>query len=147
MPINERFPIAALIHACRDYIAATNRRLSFEYTLVQGQNDSPSSARELGQLLAGMLCHVNLIPMNPVPGSAQRPSSGARVLAFQAELNKFGIPNSVRVEKGRDIQAACGQLKVEQEAKKSKLLTRQNDRTLDETDRERIHALSSLEAN
>lgn len=143
MPINDRFPIVTLLEACREYIVATNRRLSFEYTLVQGQNDSPAAGRELGKLLEGMLCHVNLIPMNPVPGSSQLPSDTARVLAFQAELNKFGIPNSVRVEKGRDIQAACGQLKVEQEAKKSKLLAKsQNNRAApDETERERVRAL------
>lgn len=146
MPINDRFPIATLIEACREYIAATNRRLSFEYTLVQGQNDSPASARELGRLLQGMLCHVNLIPINPVPGSNQRPSTNAHVVAFQTELNKFGIPNSVRIEKGRDIQAACGQLKVEQEAKQSKLLTQsqRNKQAPDETDRARVQALSEV---
>jgi 23S rRNA (adenine2503-C2)-methyltransferase len=115
MPINLRFPIAELISACREYIAITNRRLSFEYTLIQGVNDTPAVARELGKLLEGMLCHVNLIPMNPVPGSLQKGSEIARVKTFQTELSKFGIPNSVRVEKGRDIQAACGQLKVEKE--------------------------------
>jgi 23S rRNA (adenine2503-C2)-methyltransferase len=116
MPINERFPIAELLDACREYTDRTNRRLSFEYTLVEGQNDDPATARALGGLIQGMLCHVNLIPMNPVPGSAQRGSRSERVKAFQAELDKFGIPNSVRFEKGRDIQAACGQLKVEKDA-------------------------------
>ena len=104
------------MEACREYIEKTNRRLSFEYTLVEGQNDSPATARELGNLLRGMLCHVNLIPMNPVPGSGQRGSGNERIRAFGAELNTFGIPNSVRSEKGRDIQAACGQLKVEKDA-------------------------------
>jgi 23S rRNA (adenine2503-C2)-methyltransferase len=147
MPINQRFPIAALMEACREYIASTNRRLSFEYTLVQGQNDSPASARELGRLLHGMLCHVNLIPMNPVPGSQQRPSNNERVLEFQAELARFGIPNTVRVEKGRDIQAACGQLKIEQEAKKSRWLpaSQQNKQSPDENDRLRVQALSKAE--
>jgi 23S rRNA (adenine2503-C2)-methyltransferase len=120
MPINLRYPITELLQSCRDYIAATNRRLSFEYTLVQNVNDSPAAARQLGQLIKGMLCHVNLIPMNPVPGKPLQGSELARVKAFQAELDKFGIPNSVRVEKGREIQAACGQLKVEQEGKKQK---------------------------
>ncbi|HEX2914278.1 MAG TPA: 23S rRNA (adenine(2503)-C(2))-methyltransferase RlmN [Chloroflexia bacterium] len=120
MPVNNRFPIAELIDACKEYIAKTNRRLSFEYTLVEGQNDSPAAGRELGHLLKGMLCHVNLIPMNPVPGSSQRGSNQQRVRAFQAELDRYGIPNSVRVEKGRDIQAACGQLKVEQNEKAKK---------------------------
>ncbi len=113
LPINQRYPIADLIESCREYITKTNRRLSFEYTLVEGQNDSPAAGRELGALLKGMLCHVNLIPMNPVPGSPQRGSGNERVKAFQAALDRSGIPNSVRVEKGRDIQAACGQLKVE----------------------------------
>jgi 23S rRNA (adenine2503-C2)-methyltransferase len=116
LPVNRRFPIAELLQACRDYIEKTNRRVSFEYTLVEGQNDSPAAGRELGQLLKGMLCHVNLIPMNPVPGSRQRGSSSERIKAFQVELDRYGIPNSVRFEKGRDIQAACGQLKVEKDA-------------------------------
>jgi 23S rRNA (adenine2503-C2)-methyltransferase len=113
MPINHRFPIAMLMEACREYISRTNRRLSFEYTLVRGVNDSPAAARELGALLKGMLCHVNLIPMNPVPGSSQQGSDPQRVKTFQAELERLNIPNSIRSEKGRDIQAACGQLKVE----------------------------------
>ena len=116
LPVNQRFPLSVLLEACREYIAKTNRRLSFEYTLVEGENDSPAAARELGTLLQGMLCHVNLIPMNPVPGSGQRGSGNERIRAFQAELDHFGIPNSVRSEKGRDIQAACGQLKVEKDA-------------------------------
>ncbi len=120
LPVNQRFPISVLMDACREYIEKTNRRLSFEYTLVNGQNDSPAAARELGLLLKGMLCHVNLIPMNPVPGSGQRGSTGERVKAFQAELDHYGIPNSLRVEKGRDIQAACGQLKVEKDAAANK---------------------------
>jgi len=122
MPVNHRFPIATLIAACREYIAQTNRRPSFEYTLVRGVNDSPAAARELGSLLRGMLCHVNLIPMNPVPGSLQQGSDPPQVRAFQAELDRFGIPNSLRVEKGRDIQAACGQLKVEHSQGKAKLV-------------------------
>lgn len=120
MPVNHRYPIADLLDACREYLAKTNRRLSFEYTLVEGQNDSPAAGRELGGLLKGMLCHVNLIPMNPVPGSSQRGSTSERVKAFQVELSRFGIPNSVRFEKGRDIQAACGQLKVEKDAAANK---------------------------
>jgi len=74
-------------------------------------------------LLRGMLCHVNLIPMNPVPGSSQQGSDPPQVRAFQAELDRFGIPNSLRVEKGRDIQAACGQLKVEHSQGKAKLVS------------------------
>ncbi|NWJ44979.1 MAG: 23S rRNA (adenine(2503)-C(2))-methyltransferase RlmN [Chloroflexi bacterium] len=121
MPISRRYPIAELIEACRDYIANTNRRLSFEYTLVEEVNDTVACARELGKLIKGMLCHVNLIPMNPVPGSSQRGSDINRVKVFQAELTRYGIPNSVRVEMGRDIQAACGQLKVAQDGKHSRL--------------------------
>ena len=106
LPVNNRYPIAELMAACEDYISQTNRRLSFEYTLVENQNDSLVAARELGQLLEGMLCHVNLIPMNPVPGSFQHGSTHSQIKAFQAELDYYGIPNSVRFEKGRDIQAA-----------------------------------------
>jgi 23S rRNA (adenine2503-C2)-methyltransferase len=110
MPINRRYPIAALLDATRDYIAQTHRRVSFEYVLLQGKNDRPEQAIALAELLQGMLCHVNLIPWNPVPGTPLGRSDRARVLRFQQELLDRGIACTVRVERGMTIAAACGQL-------------------------------------
>jgi 23S rRNA (adenine2503-C2)-methyltransferase len=110
MPINRRYPIAELLAATRDYIAQTNRRVSFEYVLLQGKNDTPEQAAALGQLLRGMLCHVNLIPWNPVPGAPLGRSERARVLRFQQVLQDSGVACTVRVERGVAIAAACGQL-------------------------------------
>ena len=110
MPINRRYPIAALLDATRDYIAQTRRRVSFEYVLLQGKNDRPEQAIALAELLQGMLCHVNLIPWNPVPGTPLGRSDSARVLRFQHELVERGIACTVRVERGMAIAAACGQL-------------------------------------
>jgi 23S rRNA (adenine2503-C2)-methyltransferase len=110
MPINRRYPIAALLDATRDYIAQTRRRVSFEYVLLQGKNDRPEQAMALAELLQGMLCHVNLIPWNPVPGTPLGRSDRARVLRFQQELVERGIACTVRVERGMAIAAACGQL-------------------------------------
>lgn len=110
MPINQRYPIAELLAATQEYIAATNRRVSFEYVLLQGKNDTPEQAAALGTLLHGMLCHVNLIPWNPVPGTPLGRSERARVLRFQQVLQAHGIACTVRVERGIAIAAACGQL-------------------------------------
>jgi 23S rRNA (adenine2503-C2)-methyltransferase len=110
MPINRRYPIAALLDATRDYISQTRRRVSFEYVLLQGKNDRPEQAIALAELLQGMLCHVNLIPWNPVPGTPLGRSDRARVLRFQQELIERGIACTVRVERGMAIAAACGQL-------------------------------------
>ena len=110
MPINRRYPIAALLDAAREYIAKTNRRVSFEYVLLQGKNDAPEQAAELAKLLQGMLCHVNLIPWNPVPGAPLGRSEQAHVLRFQQVLQDAGIACTVRVERGVAIAAACGQL-------------------------------------
>ena len=110
MPINRRYPIATLLDATRDYIAQTHRRVSFEYVLLQGKNDRPEQAIALAELLQGMLCHVNLIPWNPVPGTPLGRSDRARVLRFQHELAERGIACTVRVERGMSIAAACGQL-------------------------------------
>jgi 23S rRNA (adenine2503-C2)-methyltransferase len=110
MPINRRYPIVALLDATRDYIAQTRRRVSFEYVLLQGKNDRPEQAMALAELLQGMLCHVNLIPWNPVPSTPLGRSDRARVLRFQRELVERGIACTVRVERGMAIAAACGQL-------------------------------------
>ena len=110
VPANKKYPIPAILEAVRDYIRATNRRVSFEYVLLQGVNDGPREARSLAELLRGMLCHVNLIPWNPVPGMPLDPSERRRVLSFQEVLRERHVPCTVRVQRGVDIAAACGQL-------------------------------------
>jgi 23S rRNA (adenine2503-C2)-methyltransferase len=117
MPVNRRYPIATLLAATRDYIAQTNRRVSFEYVLLQGRNDSPQQARMLAEQLRAsatgtgpLLYHVNLIPWNPVPGTPLGRSERKRVLDFQQVLQEHNIPCTVRVERGVEIDAACGQL-------------------------------------
>ena len=110
MPVNRRYPLAELMAATSEYIARTNRRVSFEYVLLQGRNDTPELAEELSGLVKGMLCHVNLIPWNPVPGTPLERSHRRRVEAFQSVLLEHGIACTVRVERGVEIAAACGQL-------------------------------------
>jgi len=109
MPINRRYPIEELLAACRYYIAQTNRRISFEYALIDGFNDSPQDARMLAWLLRDMLCHVNLIPANPVEG-VRRPDR-EKVERFLEVLEREGVPATIRKERGTDIEAACGQLR------------------------------------
>jgi 23S rRNA (adenine2503-C2)-methyltransferase len=113
VPINRRYPLTQLMAACRHYFERTRRRISFEYALIHGINDFPEQARQLAQLLGRLLCHVNLIPLNPVSESPYQPSSRGRILAFQAELNRLKVPNTLRVERGADIQAGCGQLRCQ----------------------------------
>jgi 23S rRNA (adenine2503-C2)-methyltransferase len=115
MPVNKRYPIADLIASVRTYVEKTNRRVSFEYVLLQEKNDLPEQAEALADLLrpadaTPLLCHVNLIPWNPVPGTPLDRSSRRRVTAFQEVLQARGVPCTVRVERGGDIAAACGQL-------------------------------------
>jgi 23S rRNA (adenine2503-C2)-methyltransferase len=112
MPVNRRWPIAAVVAAADRYAALTGRRVSFEYTLMDGVNDSDELADELAHLLHGRLCHVNLIPMNPSEDSQLRGSSTERALAFEARLRRGGIAATIRVNRGRDILAACGQLRL-----------------------------------
>ena len=110
MPVNKKYPIATLLDAARTYINKTHRRVSFEYVLLQGKNDSPEQAAQLAELLRGMLCHVNLIPWNSVPGSPLDRSHNQRIAAFQRVLQDEGIACTVRQERGVAIAAACGQL-------------------------------------
>jgi 23S rRNA (adenine2503-C2)-methyltransferase len=112
VPVTERYPIADLMTACRHYLAATGRRLTFEYVLIDGVNDGRAEARALGRLLCGLRCHVNLIPLNPVPGIPLRRPAASRVRVFAGALRAAGIPVTVRVERGSEIQAACGQLRL-----------------------------------
>ena len=113
IPTAHRFPLPEIITACCEYIAKTGRRVTFEYCLMDGVNNAPEQARALGRLLGGMLCHVNLIPVNPTPDGAIGRPPRARTLAFQRELAAQGVPCTVRVEKGVEISAACGQLRGE----------------------------------
>jgi 23S rRNA (adenine2503-C2)-methyltransferase len=112
VPLNKKYPIATVIEACREYTEITHRRVTFEYALLEGINDTPRHARELGRLLHGLLCHINLIPVNPVEGSIGVQPSKQRQAFFKAELDKFHIPNTIRLGRGADIKAACGQLKT-----------------------------------
>jgi 23S rRNA (adenine2503-C2)-methyltransferase len=111
VPVNHRYPIAEVMAAVRDYVARTNRRVTFEYALMNGINDTPALARALARLLKGLLCHVNLIPLNPVAESAYQPSTPERAAAFQKILEMSGIPATVRMRRGIDIDAGCGQLR------------------------------------
>jgi 23S rRNA (adenine2503-C2)-methyltransferase len=113
VPLNRRFPVADLIDACHAYQRHTGRRVTFEYTLMDGVNDTPALARELATLVGGLDAHVNLIPMNPVAGLPYAPSTWEAVEAFHAVLRERGLICTVRREMGRDIQAACGQLRAE----------------------------------
>lgn len=111
IPVNRRWPITAVLDACRYYVEKTGRRLTFEWALIAHENDTVEQAQALGKLLHGLLCHVNLIPLNPTAGYGGQPSSRERVAAFQAELARYGVSSTVRVRRGIDIQAGCGQLR------------------------------------
>lgn len=113
LPVNRRYPLADLIEACRYFIEKNGRRISFEWALIAGQNDTPEQAHALGALLKGLLCHVNLIPLNPTGGYAGRPSDPAAARRFIETLAEYGVPATIRVRRGIDIDAGCGQLKAE----------------------------------
>jgi 23S rRNA (adenine2503-C2)-methyltransferase len=110
MPINRSVPIAELMSEIHTYIAKTNRRVSFEYIMLGDTNSGEKEARELLQLIKGMLCHVNLIPYNPVPTLPYSATPLKAIQQFSDILQKGGVPCTVRMEKGQDILAACGQL-------------------------------------
>jgi len=110
MPVNRRYPLSELMAACRDYVEASGRRVTFEWALIAGKNDDVATARRLGQLLAGLKCHVNLIPLNPTGGYAGAATGAAAAAAFVDELGRVGIPATLRVRRGIDIDAGCGQL-------------------------------------
>ena len=110
IPVARRWPLADLMDAVRFYIAQTHRRVTFEWALIHEVNDTPDQARALARWLRGMLAHVNLIPLNPTPGYAGRASPRARARAFCQVLEQAGVPCTVRLRRGIDIQAGCGQL-------------------------------------
>ena len=111
MPIANKYSIDELLKACNYYYKKTNRRLTFEYSLVGGVNDSEEEAKALAQLLRGLNCHINLIPVNPIKERDFRQSDSLSVQKFKNKLEKYGGNVTIRREMGRDIQAACGQLR------------------------------------
>ena len=111
MPVNRKWPVEELIQACKDYTKVTSRRISFEYALVNGVNDTPECAAQLAALLKGMLCHINLIPVNEVAETGMKKSTNDRVKRFEAYLADRGFAVTVRRTLGSDINAACGQLR------------------------------------
>ena len=113
MPVNDAYPLEELIPACRAYQKATGRRISFEYSIARGVNDSEQTARKLAKLIEGMGAHVNLIPINPVDGSPYSAADAANVRRFQSTLLSLGVNATVRRRLGTEISAACGQLRRE----------------------------------
>ena len=111
MPVNRAYPMEELLAACRRYYAATSRRISFEYAMIAGVNDTPAAARELLEKMRGLPAHFNLIPLNRVEESPLKPSSRGAVAEFQRILEQGGIPATVRRTLGGDIDASCGQLR------------------------------------
>lgn len=111
MPVNKAYCIDKLISACKIYTESTKRRITFEYAMISGENDSEQDAKELARLLKGMLCHVNLIPVNTVTGNGYKKSSRIHIEKFMNILESRGIETTVRRELGSDINAACGQLR------------------------------------
>ena len=111
MPVNNAYPIEELIKACKDYIKKTNKRISFEYALAKDNNDNLEDAKELVKLLKGMICHVNLIPINKIENGKFTKSTNENIIKFRDYLNDHGIVATIRRELGSDIDAACGQLR------------------------------------
>ncbi len=111
MPINNKYNIEELIKACKDYISKTNRRISFEYALAKDNNDNLDDAKRLVKLLHGMICHVNLIPINKIENGSFEKTNNENIIKFRDYLNDHGIVATIRRELGSDIDAACGQLR------------------------------------
>lgn len=111
LPVNKRYPLAELLAACRAYAEATGRRVTFEWALIAGRNDDEATADRLGRLLQGLPAHVNLIPLNPTSGYDGGPTEAPAAGRFVEILGRHGVPATVRVRRGIDIEAGCGQLK------------------------------------
>ena len=121
VPINRKYPIAQLLAACRAYPGASNaRRITFEYVMLKGVNDSEGDARELARLLNDIPAKINLIPFNKWPGAAYDCSPAPKIKRFSQTLNELGLTAPIRVPRGRDIMAACGQLKSASERARGK---------------------------
>jgi 23S rRNA (adenine2503-C2)-methyltransferase len=113
VPIEKKYPLPVLLEALRSFEAAGGRRITFEYVLIEGINDAPQHAAQLADTVREFQSHVNLIPFNPVPGTEWRPTPVERQRAFAQELEERGVPATIRTPRGRDIAAACGQLRAE----------------------------------
>lgn len=120
MPVNKSYPVDGLLKVCRRYTTETSRRISFEYSMLSGFNDTDECARQLASKLKGMLCHVNLIPVNEVEESPYKPSSPERIEKFIEILAKNGITATVRRKLGSDIDASCGQLRLKENKNQAK---------------------------
>jgi 23S rRNA (adenine2503-C2)-methyltransferase len=128
VPINKKYPLSELLEACRTYPGASNaKRITFEYVMLKGVNDSPADAKALVRLLAGIPAKINLIPFNPWPGSRYECSDWETIERFADIVNRAGYASPVRTPRGRDILAACGQLKSES------VRLRARERTLTDT--------------
>ncbi len=110
LPVNRKYPIEEVLQACRYYVSQTSRRITFEWALIRDVNDTPEVAHELAALLKGLMCHVNVIPLNPTKKYPGQATTRERAQAFADVLNKAGIPCTIRIRRGIDIQAGCGQL-------------------------------------
>jgi 23S rRNA (adenine2503-C2)-methyltransferase len=110
MPVNKRYNIEELMDACREYVQKTGRRITFEWALIHEVNDTPEEAQKLASLLKGLLCHVNAIPLNPTTGYSGQATTKERAAVFKEVLERNGIPCTIRMRRGIDIQAGCGQL-------------------------------------
>jgi 23S rRNA (adenine2503-C2)-methyltransferase len=112
VPINRKNPIKEVLTAAYEYVEKTNRRITFEYVLIEGINDSIEHALQLCKILKGLLCHVNLIVLNPSNGISYKPSNYGHAKKFQSTLHQHGIPCTIRGKWGVDIYAGCGQLAI-----------------------------------
>jgi 23S rRNA (adenine2503-C2)-methyltransferase len=115
VPLNRRYPVGDLIAACRRYVQTTGRRVTFEYALIKGVNDSDEVATELATLLKGLLCHINVIPLNPTPAAPYERPTPEGIERFAEVIRRRGVSVTVRYSRGVDIAAACGQLRTEHE--------------------------------
>ena len=113
LPVNKRYPLDEVFAAARYYTTTTHRRITFEWALIAGVNDTPEQAEALAKRAAGLLCHVNVIPLNPTTGYEGQASTRERVARFSAALEAHGLACTVRVRRGIDVAAGCGQLAIQ----------------------------------
>ena len=121
VPINHRYPVAEIVRACRAYVRATHRRVTFEIALIAGVNDSDNHAKQVAEALHGVLCHVNIIPFNSIASSDWQASPNERVQAFAHIIESVGYPVTIRQSRGTDIQAGCGQLRAEEKGRENQI--------------------------
>ena len=115
MPINDIYSLKELMQSLDEYTNKTGRRIFYEYIMLKDTNDSDNDAKELGKLLQGKLAHINLIPFNPGAGESLEGSLEKRIKIFQKIINLYGVPSTIRITLGQDIQGACGQLAINEQ--------------------------------